>query len=169
VALWHVATHGTLAAAAKHDLTLGELVLAHGESLYASEVQSMPLKAMELAVLSGCTTGAGVRRDFGAGKAGNVSESEGVVGWYRALLVAGARTVIASLWKVSDQSTNQFMTRFYANLLAADGNGKRTMSKGAALREAMLWLRAQSGFKDPMHWAPFILVGDAFSPLQLRL
>jgi CHAT domain-containing protein len=168
VSLLHIAAHGTLQAANKHDVTLGELKLASGQSIYAVDVQSMQLDVMELVVLSGCETGAGERRNWRDGRAGNVSESEGVVGWYRAFLVAGARTVIASLWKVPDCSATMLMQRFYAGLLATDSTGcRRTVSKGTALREAMMWMREQPAFANPVHWAPFVLVGDAFSSLQL--
>jgi CHAT domain-containing protein len=160
VSVVHLATHGTLATADKYELTKGELKMAGGQSLYAAEVQAMPLERMDLAVLSGCETGTGKQQNWDLMEAGNVTESEGVVGWYRAFLVAGARTVVASLWKVEDNSTRLLMERFYANMLTK-------MPKGAALREAMLWLRQQKGYSDPAFWAPFILVGDAFSPLRL--
>jgi CHAT domain-containing protein len=166
VSVMHLATHGTLASAERHDLTKGEVKLGGGESLFASEVQAMRLEQMELAVLSGCQTGTGEQQNWAAMKAGNVSESEGVVGWYRALIVAGARTVVASLWRVEDNSTKLLMERFYTNML------ERKMSKGAALREAMLWLRGCEGkdgrkaYQQPMFWAPFIVVGDSFSTLD---
>ena len=77
--------------------------------------------------------------------------SEGVVGIARAFLAAGARSVLASLWAISDKATMEFMKSFYQHL--ADGQ-----SASVALHQAMKTLR-NSNFAVK-HWAPFILIGD---------
>ena len=70
--------------------------------LTAEEVTALDLSGVEWAVLSGCDTGVG-----------EVRAGEGVFGLRRAFQVAGARTVIMSLWQVEDQATRQWMTTLY--------------------------------------------------------
>jgi CHAT domain-containing protein len=77
-----------------------------------------------------------------------------LIGLTRAFQFAGARSVLASLWSVADDSTAQLMTRFYAHLRA----GK---SKDEALRAAQLEAISQrSAYAHPFHWAAFQLFGD---------
>jgi CHAT domain-containing protein len=133
--------------------------------LTALEVAALDLGGVRLAVLSACETGLGAS----AGR-------EGLLGLQRAFQIAGARSVVASLWKVPDRATQELMTRFYANLW-----GKKKMSKLEALRQAQLWL-LKEGAKDPglvralerpgrplarkggkaspYYWAAFVLSGD---------
>ncbi len=76
------------------------------------------------------------------------------MGLSRAFIHAGAPSVVASLWKVSDESTVQMMRSFYRNL--------QTMPKAEALQQAQLGLARSSAMTSshPYFWAPFILVGD---------
>jgi CHAT domain-containing protein len=69
----------------------------------------------------------------------------------RALTVAGAETVVLSLWKVKDDSTRLLMESYYRNLLAGQG-------RASALREAMRSLRTSR--PHPHDWAPFIALGS---------
>ena len=78
---------------------------------------------------------------------------EGLVGLTRAFQYAGARSVLASLWSVADESTADLMSRFYRHLKA----GK---TKDAALRAAQLDLIRSRRFFHPFHWAAFTLTGD---------
>jgi CHAT domain-containing protein len=104
------------AAGARNPLVLSGLVLAganrpdagpdHG-ILTAEGIVGLNLEGMELAVLSACETGLG-----------EVAGGEGVLGLVRAFHVAGARNVIASLWRVDDESTAALMARFYHRLWA---------------------------------------------------
>jgi CHAT domain-containing protein len=80
-------------------------------------------------------------------------ESEGLIGLTRAFQAAGARSVIASLWSVSDESTKDFMVRLHVELRS----GK---AKDEALRLAMQHLHSQPGRSLPYYWAPFVLFGD---------
>lgn len=89
--------------------------------LTAEEVASLDLRAADLVVLSACDTGLGE-------KAGG----EGVFGLQRAFGLAGARTVVASLWKVDDEATRQLMTEFYRNLW------EKKLPKLESLRQAQL-------------------------------
>jgi CHAT domain-containing protein len=79
---------------------------------------------------------------------------EGLVGLTRAFQYAGARSVLASLWSVSDISTARFMKRFYGYLRG----GK---SKDEALRAAQIeQIRERTRSSHPFHWAAFQLTGD---------
>jgi CHAT domain-containing protein/tetratricopeptide (TPR) repeat protein len=134
--------------------------------LTAAEVSALDLSETQLITLSACETGLGEQ-----------AGGEGLLGLQRAFQVAGARTVVASLWKVPDQATRDLMERFYSNLL------ENRMGTLAALREAQRWMlreRSATGsgnrrgleFSDspagedapfrraPLYWAAFVLSGD---------
>jgi CHAT domain-containing protein/Tfp pilus assembly protein PilF len=91
--------------------------------LTAEEVQGLDLRGTELMVLSACETGLGVG-EYG----------QGVMGLQRALQGAGARAVVASLWKVDDAATSVLMEQFYTNLWV------KKLPKLEALRQAQLAL-----------------------------
>ena len=84
----------------------------------------------ELVTLSACETALGPQ-----------AGGEGFVGFTQALLMAGARSVCLSLWKVDDLATSLLMQRFYANLLGRRPGLSAPMGKADALREAKFWLR----------------------------
>jgi len=115
--------------------------------LTVSEIFDMEVKA-NLVTLSACETG------LARGTKGDLPQGDDLVGLSRAFIHAGAPSVIASLWKVSDDSTVAIMSSFYRNL--------RTMSKAEALQKAQLELVASkdSIYNHPYFWAPFVLVGD---------
>lgn len=103
-----------------------------------------PSLTADLVVLSGCQTGLG-----------HVTDSEGAVGLARAFLARGARSVLVSLWSVSDVATALLMRRFYAHWLGdADRPGK-----AEALRRAQADVRATPGYAHPRYWAAFQVVG----------
>lgn len=99
--------------------------------LTALEVADLDLNRVELATLSACETGLG-----------EVAGGEGLLSLQRAFQVAGARTVVAGLWKVPDRATQELMTRFYENLW------RKNMSKLEAMRQAQLWMLREAS-KDP--------------------
>jgi len=105
----------------------------------ALELAGLNLWGTELVVLSACDTGRG-----------EVKLGQGVYGLRRALVVAGAETVVMSLWKVNDETTRTLMEGYYRNLLAGQG-------RAMALREAMRALRTTQ--PHPHYWAPFIALG----------
>jgi CHAT domain-containing protein len=79
------------------------------------------------------------------------------VGFQRALLAKGARSVLVSLWSVDDRATALLMRQFYAHWLGTDGKPAR--SKSEALRLAQVDVRLTPGLASPRYWAAFQLVG----------
>ncbi|MCG8456499.1 MAG: CHAT domain-containing protein, partial [Holophagales bacterium] len=110
--------------------------------LQAWEVFEQVRLDAELVTLSACDTGLG-----------QVLGGEGLMGLTRAFQYAGARTVLASLWSVGDESTGKLMQSFYSHL----AQGK---SKAEALHRAQLGLLRDPDLAHPFHWAGFTLVGD---------
>jgi CHAT domain-containing protein len=154
--------------------------LAGDGILTAEELNALDLAGIDLVVLSACETGLG-----------NVAGGEGVLGLQRGFHVAGARTVVTSLWKVDDAATSLLMQAFYDNLW------NKKLPKLEALRQAQLGLlktpsaldkrrdllaqqfvqrgialedapakplpAASAGDRThPRYWAAFVLSGDAF-------
>jgi CHAT domain-containing protein len=115
--------------------------------LTVSEIFDMEVKA-NLVTLSACETG------LERGMSGDLPQGDDLVGLSRAFIHAGAPSVVASLWQVSDESTVAIMRSFFRNL--------KTMSKAEALRQSELELAKSSTqpYSHPFFWAPFILVGD---------
>ncbi len=121
----------------------GVLALAPSEAddgwLTAEEIATLDLQA-DLVILSACDTGRG--RITG----------DGVIGLTRSFLLAGADTVIVSLWQVPDLPTAALMVAFYEQLM-------RSPNKAQALQQAMQLTKQQ--FPDPRNWSAFVLVGEA--------
>ena len=115
--------------------------------LTALELSALNFSGVGWAVLSGCDTGIGPLHD-----------AEGVLGLRRALQVAGARTVIMSLWSVPDEATRHWMEYLYEARL------KRKQTTIAAVRHANLQalaMRRKENVSDhPFYWAGFVASGD---------
>ena len=94
-------------------------------------------------VLSGCETALGKE-----------VRGEGLVGLTQGFLYAGARQVVASLWRVEDRATAELMSRFYHGLLV---EGR---TPAAALRLAQLAVRKDKRWRSPYYWSGFVLQGD---------
>ena len=156
----HLATHGFfLGGRCASPLLLAGFALAGANRrqaagpdeedgiLTAEEVATLDLTGLEWAVLSACDTGVG-----------EVRAGEGVFGLRRAFQVAGARTVIMSLWPVDDDDTRRWMTAVYDRRFARNAD---TME---AVREASLELlrrRRKAGLSThPFYWGGFIAAGD---------
>jgi CHAT domain-containing protein len=124
--------------------------------LTALEASELDLRKTELLVLSACDTGRG-----------QVAGGEGVLGLQRGLQLAGARTVVASLWQVPDEETHQLMREFYRRVWS-----DKPASKAEALRQAQIWMlenwKPRGGLERPLVqgppppylWAAFVLSGD---------
>ena len=118
--------------------------------LQVREIIRLRLNA-ELTALSACDTGVG-----------KLQGQEGVSSLVEAFLVAGSKSVVASLWSADDTFASALMDRFYQRL----GQGEDTSS---ALRNAKLDLLAKYGDKvSPFYWAAFIAVGDASTPVGIK-
>jgi tetratricopeptide (TPR) repeat protein len=108
--------------------------------LTAEDVSSMDLTDTELVVLSACETGLG-----------QVLNGEGVFGLRRAFVLAGAQTLVMSLWKVPDEQTKELMVDFYNQLLLGKPRSK-------ALHEAQLAIKEK--YSAPYYWGAFICQGN---------
>lgn len=108
--------------------------------LTAEDVSGMDLLDTALVVLSACETGLG-----------EVQVGEGVFGLRRAFVLAGAKTLVMSLWKVPDQQTQELMEDFYRRILEGQ-------PRAEALRQAQLVMKAK--YPDPLYWGAFICQGD---------
>lgn len=136
-----------LALAGANAWLKGRLIGAEDDGLLTAEdVLEMNLQGTELVVLSACDTGLG-----------EVRSGEGVFGIRRTLTIAGAQTVIMSLWKVPDKQTRLLMEMLYRNLVKGYGRAE-------ALRLAQLELRQE--YPDPRDWAAFVCLGDV-GPLTI--
>jgi CHAT domain-containing protein len=109
--------------------------------LEVGEIAELDLDS-DLVVLSACQTGHG-----------QLLSGEGIVGLSRAFLYAGARSVVVSLWNVTDTATSRLMKNFYQRLVTNAANA-------VALREAKLpMIASRAELRHPYYWAPFIVIG----------
>lgn len=166
----HIATHGyfladvsevetnkvlgvDIAVAKQNPLLRSGVLLANCENVFdenfrassadngiltAYEALSLNLDKTDLVVLSACETGLG-----------SVKQGEGVFGLQRSFLIAGARSIIMSLWSVSDEATMELMTLFYTNY-SKSGN------KQQAFADAQKQLKTK--YKEPFYWAAFVML-----------
>ncbi len=104
------------------------------------DVSGLDLLDTELVTLSACDTGLG-----------SVQVGEGVFGLRRAFMLAGAKTLVMSLWKVPDRQTQELMELFYHHVLEG-------IPRADALRAAQLAMKAK--YPDPLYWGAFICQGE---------
>jgi CHAT domain-containing protein len=142
----HLATHGVVD---EEHPGLSRLLFApesgSGEDgvLHLGEVYNLSLDA-DLVVLSACDTGRG-----------RVARGEGIIGFTRAFLYAGAQSLVVSLWPVSDAAASELVVDFYRELLAG-------RPRAEALRQAKLRTMARNPeYAKPYYWSSLVLVGEA--------
>ena len=104
----------------------------------AKEISQMDLSSARMVVLSACNSGQG---DIG---------EDGIYGLQRAFKMAGAQTLLMTLWEVDDAAANMMMQHFYTHL----NRHKTTMSQ--AFNLALQDLKVV--YPEPVYWAPFILL-----------
>ncbi|HTE56021.1 MAG TPA: CHAT domain-containing tetratricopeptide repeat protein [Kofleriaceae bacterium] len=115
--------------------------------LTALEATGLDLWGTQLVVLSACETGVG-----------KVTEGDGVQGLRRAIVIAGAESLVMSLWQVDDAATRELMTGFYRKLEAGEGRSE-------ALREVQLQMLRKPRTSHPYYWASFVPTGS-WAPIQ---
>jgi len=138
----HLATHGQFSSNADETfiLTWDDKIDVVEFANLLNDRERNPERAIELLVLSACQTAKG--------------DNRAVLGLAGLAVRSGARSTMATLWSVRDQSTADLMTEFYQQLVEPDN------SKSEALRQAQLYLLSQRQYNHPFYWAPFILVGN---------
>jgi CHAT domain-containing protein len=150
----HLAVHGV--ADPKYPeraaLVLGPDAQNHDDGLLqAREITTLPLNA-DLVTLSACDTGVG-----------KIQGEEGVESLERAFLIAGARTVVATLWSADDTFSAALLKSFYIHLANHE-------DKGSALRNAKIdMIRKFGQAAPPYYWAGFIMDGDSASPISISI
>jgi CHAT domain-containing protein/uncharacterized protein HemY len=138
----HLATHGQFSSNAQETF-----ILAWDRPIKVNELDELlgtsertGSDPIELLVLSACETAAGDKR-AALGLAGVAVRS-------------GARSTLASLWSLDDESSARFFSQFYRELAS------KKVTKAEALRQAQLSLLREPNYRHPLHWAPYVLVGN---------
>lgn len=138
----HLATHGQFSSKPEDTFILtwdNRLDLERLSNLLR-ERNSRSSSALELLVLSACETATG--------------DNRATLGLAGVAIRARAKSTIASLWAVNDESTQNLMVNLYQNMLG------KNLSKGEALRRAQQSLLRDPKYRSPYYWAPFVLVGN---------
>ncbi|HEY9837387.1 MAG TPA: CHAT domain-containing protein, partial [Vampirovibrionales bacterium] len=140
----HLATHGQFSSNPEETFLLtweGRISIKDFDQLFNKQRLGI-IKPIELLVMSACQTATGDKR-----------ATLGLAGF---ALRSGARSTLASLWSVHDQSTADLMSEFYRQLTRFQAG----MTKAEALRQAQLALLNDPLHKHPYYWSAFILVGN---------
>ena len=139
--IYHFATHGV--AVKSQPWRTGVFLSQNGDGNYDGFLQMSELYNLDihasLVVLSACKTGYG-----------SITDGEGIIALPRGFLFAGANNILASLWKIHDEHTKEFMLNFYRYVLEGD-------SYASALRKAKLSAIEKNLL--PMDWSGFVLIG----------
>lgn len=142
----HLSAHGD----ANEGLAHAACIYFRGDSLPVSEIYDRKLSA-DLVVLSSCKSNIGRFR-----------RGEGVISMGRGFALAGARSVLTSLWYVNDCSTYNLMSGFYDNAMSG-GFVTKSSALGAAKR---MMAGKNTEFAHPYYWAGFLIIGDG-GPLKM--
>lgn len=138
----HLATHGQFGSNAEETF-----ILTYNDRIDVRTLDQILRKPdennpIELLVLSACETVKG--------------DDRAALGLAGIAVRAGARSTLATLWTVEDQSTANLMVDFYREL----ANPQQKLNKAQALRTAQLNLLNNDRTRHPFYWAPFVLVGN---------
>ena len=147
--LIHIATHGsasagflafgTYAYTFARKSQYGNYIGADNVLLYPEEVEKLNISPA-LVVLSSCDSGRGTVK------------ADGIQGMARAFILAGAQSVLTTLWKVPDESASVFMQFFYEYLLGG-------LRSSFALQKAILSVRCFAKYSQYIHWSGYQLTG----------
>lgn len=135
----HLATHGQFSSRLEDTFILdfdGQINVKDFDTLFRSQGKTV----VELLVLSACQTAAG--------------DNRAALGLAGAAVRAGARSTIASLWQIDDESTAMFVSAFYRELK----RGKIT--KAQAVHRAQLQLLKHPNYHAPSFWSAYVLIGN---------
>lgn len=141
----HLATHGQFSSDPKETYIRAwdeRIDVNQLKNLLQTREAARP-EAVDLLVLSACDTASGDKR--------------ATLGLAGVAVRAGARSTLASLWQVGDDSTAQLMTKFYQKL---SSSAPSPITKAQALQSAQLELLHK--YKSPFYWTPYVLVGNWF-------
>ena len=139
----HLATHGQFSSKLNDTFLLSWDQILHIRDFQILVRDYLPqiTQPIELLVLSACQTAEG--------------DDRATLGLAGLAVRSGARSTLASLWSVNDQSTAELISGFYTYLSQVPG-----ISKAEALKQAQLDLIHSDHYSHPFYWAPFILVGN---------
>ena len=143
--LVHIASHFKFEAG---DASSSFLLLGDGNKLTLEDIKNAPddlFKGVELLTLSACETGVQKERE---------SDGREIDGFAELAQRKEAKAILASLWKVDDESTSLLMTQFYQT------RQTKKLTKVEALQKAQLSLLKSEKFSHPYYWSPFILIGN---------
>ncbi|MEH2287800.1 CHAT domain-containing protein [Nostoc sp.] len=135
----HLATHGQFSSRLEETFILdfdGQINVRDFDTLFRSQGKTV----VELLVLSACQTATG--------------DNRAALGLAGAAVRAGARSTIASLWQIDDQSTAMFVSAFYRELKS--GN----TTKAEAVHRAQLQLLKHPNYRAPSFWSAYVLIGN---------
>jgi CHAT domain-containing protein len=141
----HLATHAQFSSQADNTfiLTWDGKIKVKDLSGVLQTVELSRSKTLELLVLSACQTAAG--------------DARSALGLAGVAVRSGARSTIATLWRVDDEASATLMSQFYEEL----GQSRQTgVSKAEALRRAQLSILRNPKYKSPYYWAAYILLGN---------
>ncbi|WP_169267579.1 CHAT domain-containing protein [Brasilonema octagenarum] len=138
----HLATHGQFSSRADQTFILaanGPINVIDFDNILRTRDEKKP-EGVQLLVLSACQTAAG--------------DNRAALGLAGAAFKAGARSTVASLWQIDDESTAQFVGAFYTQLKNVN------MTKAEALRLAQLQLLKHPNYSSPSFWSAYVLIGN---------
>lgn len=139
----HLATHGQFSSKAEDTFILtysNQIINVRDLNGLLQSRESNQRGAIELLVLSACSTASGDKR-----------AALGIAG---VAVRSGARSTLASLWSVDDEGTSIIMREFYSQLK------QRNITKAQAIRSAQINMLKNPLYEHPYYWAPYVLVGN---------
>ncbi|MBW4510855.1 MAG: CHAT domain-containing protein [Scytonematopsis contorta HA4267-MV1] len=141
----HLATHGQFGSTAEDTfiLTWDSKIKVNELSSVLKTVELSKDNSLELLVLSACETAAG--------------DDKSALGLAGVAVRSGARSTVATLWRVNDEASATLMSQFYEQLVQANKTG---ISKAEALRRAQIAILKNDNYKSPYYWAPYVLLGN---------